>query len=611
MTSPLDWIRDAAATRADAGLTRRLSTTKTGDGLDLAGNDYLGLRTHPAVIAGAVAAAETYGGGAGASRLVTGTLDVHDELEAALVALTGAPSALALSTGYAANLSVLTTLADAGTLVVSDEHAHASLIDGCRLSRAAVSVARHNDLEHVAELLSRREGPRAVVVVESIYSVLGDAAPVDDLVALTEEAGAILVVDEAHALGVVGPRGGGLVAAAGQAQAEHVVVTATLSKSLAAQGGAVLASPVVREHLVNTARPFIYDTGLAPASAGAALAALGVLRDHPEPHRPRARERRPAGRRLRGRRSRGRGDVGADAGAARSGRRRRAGAGARHPDRVLPTPVDTGRVVAVAAHRARRPHRARPRPGLRGACRAAPPPVADPRSLTSVVLVTGTGTEVGKTVVTAALAAVVRERGSDVAVVKPAQTGLAPGEPGDVDEVRRLVGDDVVTHELVRLRDPLSPEAAARREGVRLPPVAMHAKRIGEIAAASEVVFVEGAGGLLVRLDERGGTLADLGTGLRYKGVGCGVVLVASAGLGTLNTAALTAEALAARSLPLLGVVIGSWPQEPGLAEESNLLDLPRVTGAPLWGRIPAGAGALSREAFLEGVHNWFDLDDD
>ena len=202
-----------------------------------------------------------------------------------------------------------------------------------------------------------------------------------------------------------------------------------------------------------------------------------------------------------------------------------------------------------------------------------------------------------------------RARGSDVAVVKPAQTGLAPGEPGDVDEVRRLVGDEVVTHELVRLRDPLSPEAAARREGVRIPPVAQHAKRIAEIAAESEVVFVEGAGGLLVRLDERGGTLADLGTGLRYKGVGCGVVLVASPGLGTLNTAALTAEALAARSLPLLGVVIGSWPADPGLAEQSNLVDLPRVTGAPLWGCIPQGAGALSRADFLEGVNQWFDLE--
>jgi dethiobiotin synthetase len=234
--------------------------------------------------------------------------------------------------------------------------------------------------------------------------------------------------------------------------------------------------------------------------------------------------------------------------------------------------------------------------------------VADPRSLTSVVLVTGTGTGVGKTVVTAAMAAVVRARGSSVAVVKPAQTGVSPGEAGDVDEVRRLIGDDLTTAELVRLRDPLAPEAAARREGVALPPVSSHAKRVGEIAGTSEVVFVEGSGGLLVRLDQRGGTLADLGTGLRYKGVGCGVVLVASAGLGTLNTAALTAEALASRSLPLLGVVIGSWPAEPGLAEESNLVDLPTVTGAPLWGRIPDGAGRMPREEFLAAVTEWFDL---
>ena len=234
--------------------------------------------------------------------------------------------------------------------------------------------------------------------------------------------------------------------------------------------------------------------------------------------------------------------------------------------------------------------------------------MADPRSLTSVVFVTGTGTEIGKTVATAALAAVVRERGSSVAVVKPAQTGLEPGEPGDVDEVRRLAGDDIVAHELVRLRDPLSPEAAARRAGVTLPPVAVHARRIGEIAAESEVVFVEGSGGLLVRLDSRGGTLADLAAGLRYKGIGAGMVLVASAGLGTLSAAALTAEALAVRSLPLLGVVIGSWPSEPGLAEDSNLIDLPRVTGAPLWGAIPDGAGGLTGEQFRAGVRDWFDL---
>jgi len=234
--------------------------------------------------------------------------------------------------------------------------------------------------------------------------------------------------------------------------------------------------------------------------------------------------------------------------------------------------------------------------------------VTDPRALPSVVLVTGTGTEVGKTVATAALAALVRARGGSVAVVKPAQTGLPPGAPGDVDEVRRLAGPDVPVLELVRLRDALSPEAAARREGVDLPPVATHARRVRELAAANDVVLVEGAGGLLVRLDARGGTLADLGSALRYLGTSCGAVLVAAPGLGTLSTSALTAEALAARSVPLLGVVVGSWPAVPGLAETENLVDLPRVTGAPLWGRLPDGAGRMPREDFVAAAPGWFDI---
>lgn len=234
--------------------------------------------------------------------------------------------------------------------------------------------------------------------------------------------------------------------------------------------------------------------------------------------------------------------------------------------------------------------------------------MSDPRALPSVVLVTGTGTGVGKTVATAALAALVRARGSTVTVLKPTQTGLAPGEPGDVDEVTRLVGGGVTVHEGVRLRDPLSPEAAARREGVDLPPVAAHARTVRDLTASAHVVLVEGAGGLLVRLDSRGGTLADLGTALRYLGTSCGAVLVAAPGLGTLSTSALTAEALATRGIPLLGVVVGSWPVDPGLAETENLTDLPRVTGAPLWGRIPEGAGAMATEEFTAAAPTWFDI---
>lgn len=280
MTEFLRWLGESAAARDAAGLRRTVTPTK-GDLLDLAGNDYLGLRTHPAVVAGAVAAAETYGGGAGASRLVTGTLPIHEELEQALTDLTGSLSALVLSSGYHANLSAVTALTDTDTLIVSDAHVHASLVDGCRLSRARVAIARHNDVDHVAELLTTRTERRAVVVVESVYSVLGDPAPLADLVDLTRRHDAVLLVDEAHGLGVVGERGEGLAAACGVASADHLVLTATLSKSLGSQGGAVLGHPTVRAHLVGTARPFIYDTGLAPAAAGAALGAIGVLAQHP------------------------------------------------------------------------------------------------------------------------------------------------------------------------------------------------------------------------------------------------------------------------------------------------------------------------------------------
>lgn len=230
------------------------------------------------------------------------------------------------------------------------------------------------------------------------------------------------------------------------------------------------------------------------------------------------------------------------------------------------------------------------------------------RALPSVVCITGTGTGVGKTVATAALATLIRARGTQTCVIKVAQSGVAPGEPGDVGEVRALVGADLETVELLRLTAPLAPDSAARHEGVALPPVATHAKVIAELAAQHPVVLVEGSGGLLVRLDGRGGTLADIGIALRYKGISCGFVLVATAGLGTLNSAALTAEALQHRGLPLLGTVIGDWPAEPGLAEQSNLIDLPAVTGAPLLGRIPMGSGALTAEAFGAGVPTWMDL---
>ncbi len=277
-----DWLEQRALDREARGLARRLTDHDAqGPLLDLAGNDYLGLAGDPRVVEGAVEAARRYGAGARASRLVTGTLSLHTALEQRLAAFTGAASGLVLSTGYAANLAVVAALADRDTLLVSDAHVHASMVDACRLSRARVAVVPHNDVESVATALAAWDG-RALVLAETVYSVLGDRAPVEEVAAVCARYGALLVADEAHGLGVAGPGGRGVLAEAGLAGADHVVATATLSKALGAQGGAVLGPVAVREHLVNTARPFVYDTGLAPAAAGAALAALGVVEREPE-----------------------------------------------------------------------------------------------------------------------------------------------------------------------------------------------------------------------------------------------------------------------------------------------------------------------------------------
>lgn len=272
------WLAERAAAREDAGLTRRLHPRAPDDPVtDLAGNDYLGLGRHPAVRRAAADAALTWGAGAGASRLVTGTLALHEELERELADWLGQPAALACSTGYHANLAVVTALADRDTHVISDAHVHASLIDAVRLSRAHLTVVPHNDVDAVRTALAGSTR-RTLVLTESIYSVLGDRAPLADLADVCHAHGAWLLVDEAHAVGV---HGAGLVHGLGLAGRPDVVVTATLSKSLGSQGGAVLGPAALVEHLVNTARPFIFDTGLNPAAAAAALAAARIARAEP------------------------------------------------------------------------------------------------------------------------------------------------------------------------------------------------------------------------------------------------------------------------------------------------------------------------------------------
>jgi 8-amino-7-oxononanoate synthase len=263
------------------------------DGLiDLASNDYLGLSRDPRLVEGAVRAARAWGAGSTGSRLVTGTTELHAELDARLAEFAGTSGGLVFSSGYLANLGAVAGLSGAGALVVSDQVNHASIVDACRLSRARVMIAPHRDVAAVDRALAEREEDAALVVTDAVFSVDGDLAPLRELHEVVRRHGALLVIDEAHALGVVGPEGRGAAHAAGIAGEPDVVLTLTLSKSLAAQGGAVLGAPEVIDTLVNTGRSFIFDTGLAPPAVGAALAALDVLSAEPDlPARARGRAR--------------------------------------------------------------------------------------------------------------------------------------------------------------------------------------------------------------------------------------------------------------------------------------------------------------------------------
>lgn len=280
--SPLAWLADVEQQRTRDGLRRSLRTRPSvAVELDLASNDYLGLSQHPAVLDGGVQALRTWGAGSSGSRLVTGNTELHEELEVALAEFVGAGSALVFSSGYTANLGAVVALSGAGSLLVSDAYTHASLVDACRLSRARVVVTPHRDVAAIEAALRARDEERAVVITDSVFSADGALAPLRQLHDVCRRYGALLIVDEAHGLGVRGAGGRGLLHEVGLAGAPDIVMTTTLSKALGSQGGVVLGPPAVRAHLIDAARPFIFDTGLAPAAVGAALAALTVLIDEP------------------------------------------------------------------------------------------------------------------------------------------------------------------------------------------------------------------------------------------------------------------------------------------------------------------------------------------
>ncbi len=247
----------------------------------LCSNNYLGLASHPRVREAAAEAALTLGTGAGASRLVSGTMSVHRELERALADFEGAEACVLLGSGYLANVGVIGALAGRGDVVFSDELNHASIVDGCRLSRAEVVVYRHLDVEHLDSCLAQRRGEgRALVVTDSVFSMDGDLAPLLEIVELSRAHRARVLVDEAHAIGALGPGGRGALAAAGlQGQVDALV--GTLGKALGSYGAYVCGSVELVRYLVNVCRPLIFSTAPPPPALAAASAALELLQSEP------------------------------------------------------------------------------------------------------------------------------------------------------------------------------------------------------------------------------------------------------------------------------------------------------------------------------------------
>ncbi|HEY1853357.1 MAG TPA: 8-amino-7-oxononanoate synthase [Solirubrobacterales bacterium] len=248
----------------------------------LCSNNYLGLADEPRVREAAARAALQWGAGAGASRLISGTMEPHRYLEVELAEFEGFPEALLFGSGYLANTGTIAALAGAGEVVFSDELNHASIIDGCRLARAETRIYRHRDLDHLAWSLEDAGGRAALIATDGVFSMDGDLAPLRELYELARRHGARLLVDEAHATGAIGPGGRGSVGEAGLAGEPGVVLVGTLGKALGAYGAYVCANLETVDFLVNSARPFIFSTAPAPASVAAAAEALAVLREQPQ-----------------------------------------------------------------------------------------------------------------------------------------------------------------------------------------------------------------------------------------------------------------------------------------------------------------------------------------
>lgn len=570
--------------------------------LSFSSNDYLGIAAHAAVIKAATDAAHRSGFGASASRLAGGTFSEHQALEAALALFLGTEAALLFPSGYQANLGVLTALAGPGDLIVADRSIHASLIDGCRLSRAKLALYRHLDLERAASLL-QTFGPRArrrFLVTESIFSMDGDVAPLPHLAALARQSEASLVVDEAHAVGVLGPSGRGLSAATG---VQPDVLIGTLGKALGASGAFVAGDHQLSAYLQNRARSFIFTTALPPPVAAAALAALAIasssdgdgLRAHlaalvarlrlalgyprPDPPSPILpillgdnHHALAAAKHLE--------NLGFLVPAIRPPTVRPGTARLRISLSASHTPADIDALAAALLPLlpSRRPTLPSPNPAPPPPARFPSPALSPRRGLTLL----GTDTGVGKTTVGVALLRLLAARGLRPVPFKPVETGATP-QPADALALLRAADRSDLPLELVcpfPFPAPIAPLAAAAQTGV---PLTLSSLLEAATATApyGGPLVTESAGGVLTPYAPRV-TAADLASALRFP-----VLLVARNALGTVNHTALAVAELRRRGLPIAGIILVDTQPAPDAAREHNASLITQLTALAPLGTLP------------------------
>jgi 8-amino-7-oxononanoate synthase len=292
MQDPLNWIDEELKRIHDKNLFRILTELQSGQSPEilidgktyilLASNNYLGLTTDPRVKEAAQRALEKYGTGSGGSRLVSGSTDLHRELEERIAAFKKTEAAILFSSGYLANVGTISAMVGPGDIIYSDELNHASIIDGCRLSHAQIKIYKHRDIDHLASLLSS-DNPRnkKLIVTDTVFSMDGDLAPLPELVELAEKHGCMLMIDEAHATGVLGERGSGATEYFG-VEDRVPIVMGTLSKAVGSLGGYVAGSKRLIDFLRNRARTYIFDTSLPASSLAASLAAIDIIEFEPE-----------------------------------------------------------------------------------------------------------------------------------------------------------------------------------------------------------------------------------------------------------------------------------------------------------------------------------------